>query len=93
MKHAYRSSLDALPGSDIPLARWVHACRGLGTSSVGQDGDGLGWSESSSAAALAVATIVIPGIDAFFASKKVEQWYDKVSVPQQQQLRRTRIHS
>lgn len=26
-----------------------------------------------------MATIVIPGVDAFFASKKVEQWYDKVS--------------
>lgn len=50
--------------------------RGLGTSDVAQD---IGWSDSTSAAALAVATIVIPGIDAFFGSKKVEQWYDKVS--------------
>ncbi|CAN0111989.1 unnamed protein product, partial [Ectocarpus fasciculatus] len=48
---------------------------GLGTSTVAQGG--MGWSESSSAAALAVATIVIPSIDAFFNSRKVEQWYDK----------------
>eukprot|EP00752_Nemacystus_decipiens_P002733 g2552.t1 len=52
---------------------------GLGTSDIAQDENGLGWTSSSSAAALAVATIVIPGIDAFFASKKVEQWYDKWS--------------
>lgn len=39
----------------------------------------MDWSESTSAAALAVATIVIPGVDAFFGSNKVEQWYDRVS--------------
>eukprot|EP00903_Cladosiphon_okamuranus_P012420 g11638.t1 len=52
---------------------------GLGTSTIAQHDDGLSWSPSTSAAALAVATIVIPGVDAFFASKKVEQWYDRWS--------------
>lgn len=51
---------------------------GLGTSEIGTDS--LGWSQTSSAAALAVATIVIPGLDAFFANQRVEQWFDKVTV-------------
>lgn len=50
---------------------------GIGTSDIGQDA--LGWSNSGSAAALAVATIVIPGLDAFCANQIVEQWLDKVS--------------
>lgn len=50
---------------------------GLGTSTVGMT-HGMGWDDSASAAALAVATIVIPAVDAFFNSRKVEQWYDKV---------------
>lgn len=50
---------------------------GLGTSNVG-DTAGMGWGESATAAALAVATIVIPAVDAFFSSRRVEQWYDKV---------------
>ena len=49
---------------------------GIGTSEIGTNS--LGWSESTSAAALAVATIVIPGLDAFFANQNVEQWLDKV---------------
>lgn len=49
---------------------------GVGTSDIGQRT--LQWSETSSAAALAVATIVIPGLDGFFGSNSVEQWYDKV---------------
>ncbi|CAM9344227.1 unnamed protein product [Ectocarpus sp. 12 AP-2014] len=51
---------------------------GLGTSTVGMT-RGMGWDDSASAAALAVATIVIPAVDAFFNSRKVEQWYDKWS--------------
>lgn len=49
---------------------------GVATSDIGEDS--LDWSKSSSAAALAVATIVIPGLDAFFANRRVEQWFDKV---------------
>lgn len=51
---------------------------GVGTSDIGQSS--LQWSETSSAAALAVATIIIPGLDGFFGSHSVEQWYDKVCV-------------
>lgn len=50
---------------------------GIGTSDIGQDT--LGWSSSGSAAALAVATLVIPALDAFCANQKVEQWVDKVN--------------
>ncbi|CAM9400743.1 unnamed protein product, partial [Laminaria digitata] len=50
---------------------------GVGTSDIGLHT--LGWSKTSSAAALAVATIVIPGLDAFFANQRVEQWFDKVT--------------
>ncbi|CAM9916475.1 unnamed protein product [Pylaiella littoralis] len=51
---------------------------GLGTSTVG-DTSSLGWKEPTTSTALAVATIVIPAVDAFFASRRVEQWYDKWS--------------
>ena len=50
---------------------------GVATSDIGEDS--LDWSKSTSAAALAVATIVIPGLDAFFANRIVEQWLDKVT--------------
>ena len=50
---------------------------GVGTSDIGEDY--WGWTHSSSAAALAVATIVIPGVDAFFANQRVEQQFDKVN--------------
>lgn len=48
---------------------------GVGTSNIGAT---FGWSESLSATALAVATICIPALDAFFNSKVVEQWYEQV---------------
>lgn len=51
---------------------------GVGTSAVGQES--FGWSDSSSSAALAVATIVIPALDAFFASRQIGRYYDKASV-------------
>lgn len=51
---------------------------GIGTSDIGQDT--LGWSKSAAGAALAVATIVIPGLDAFCANQRVEQWLDKVNM-------------
>lgn len=40
---------------------------GIGTSDIGLT---FGWGPSRSAAALAVATIVIPATDAFFNSKR-----------------------
>lgn len=49
---------------------------GIATSDIGEDG--LHWTRSTSAAALAVATIVIPALDGFFANRRVEQWLDKV---------------
>lgn len=49
---------------------------GAGTSTVGEDS--LDWGETVSATALAVGTIVIPAIDAFFNSQRFEQWIDKV---------------
>lgn len=50
---------------------------GIGTSDIGKVSVGV--SETSSAAALAVASIVIPGLDASFANQRVEQWLDKVN--------------
>jgi len=49
---------------------------GLGTSNIAQEY--FGWSETSSAASLAVATIVIPALDQFFGSHKMEKMYDVV---------------
>lgn len=51
---------------------------GVGTSEIGETS--LDWAATTSAPALAVATIVIPALDSFFASDSVEQWYDKVCV-------------
>ncbi|CAM9530471.1 unnamed protein product, partial [Sphacelaria rigidula] len=50
---------------------------GIGTSDAGKIT--LGWDQSLSAAALAVATIVIPGVDAFFASQTAIQYLDQWS--------------
>lgn len=50
---------------------------GVGTSDIGAT---FGWNESLSATVLAVATICIPALDAFFNSKAVKQWYDQVCV-------------
>eukprot|EP00903_Cladosiphon_okamuranus_P012426 g11642.t1 len=49
---------------------------GVGTSHIGTT---FGWSDSTSAASLAVATIVIPATDAFVNSKSVELWYEQWS--------------
>ena len=51
---------------------------GVATSDIGEDS--LSWSKSTSAAALAVVTIVIPGLDAFYANPRVEQWLDEVTI-------------
>lgn len=51
---------------------------GLGTSNVAQQS--FQWSDPSSSAAMAVATIVIPALDAFFGSQLIGDWYDKVSL-------------
>ena len=50
---------------------------GVGTSSIFEDG--FDWPESRAAAVLAVGTIVIPAVDGFVNSQRVEQWNDKVS--------------
>lgn len=42
------------------------------------DPEGFGWEESRSAVVLAVGAIVIPAIDGFVNSNRVEQWNDKV---------------
>lgn len=49
---------------------------GVGTSSIGEYS--LNWDDTASATALAVATIIIPAIDAFCNSQRFEQWNDKV---------------
>ncbi|CAM9724063.1 unnamed protein product [Ectocarpus fasciculatus] len=49
---------------------------GIGTSDIGLT---FGWGPSRSAAALAVATIIVPATDAFFNSKSVELWYEQWS--------------
>ncbi|CAN0213218.1 unnamed protein product [Ectocarpus sp. 12 AP-2014] len=49
---------------------------GIGTSDIGLT---FGWGPSRSAAALAVATIVVPATDAFFNSKSVDLWYEQWS--------------
>lgn len=49
---------------------------GIGTSDIGLT---FGWGPSRSAAALAVATIIVPATDAFFNSKSVELWYEQVT--------------
>ncbi|CAM9955675.1 unnamed protein product [Scytosiphon promiscuus] len=49
---------------------------GIGTSDIGLTFE---WSATRSAAALAVATIIIPAIDAFFNSKSVQLWYEQWS--------------
>eukprot|EP00903_Cladosiphon_okamuranus_P012430 g11646.t1 len=50
------------------------------TSSIGLE---IGWNESLSAALLAVATIVIPAVDAFFNSQQIELWYEKLTCQKQ----------
>lgn len=49
---------------------------GIGTSDIAQDS--FNWPLTSSAATLAVATLVIPGVDSFLGSYSVEKWYSKV---------------
>lgn len=49
---------------------------GIGTSNIFEDG--FDWSESRAAVVLAVGAIVIPAIDGFVNSSRVEQWNDKV---------------
>lgn len=51
---------------------------GVGTSTSA--GNSIGWTHPQSSAALAVATIVIPALDAFFASRAVERLLDKASI-------------
>lgn len=60
---------------------------GTGTSNIfsndmdmedSNDPEGFGWEESRSAVVLAVGAIVIPAIDGFVNSNRVEQWNDKV---------------
>lgn len=51
---------------------------GIGTSTSA--GNSIGWTHPQSSVALAVATIVIPALDAFSASRAVERWLDKVSI-------------
>lgn len=48
---------------------------GVGTSNIFEDG--WNWPESRSAAVLAVGTIVIPAVDGFVNSQRMEQWNDK----------------
>ncbi|CAM9448953.1 unnamed protein product [Scytosiphon promiscuus] len=63
---------------------WSHALAapamfvwGVGTSNIFEDG--FGWTESRAAVVLAVGAIVIPAIDGFVNSSRVEQWNDKFS--------------
>eukprot|EP00904_Undaria_pinnatifida_P002482 jgi/Undpi1/12234/HiC_scaffold_5.g01910.m1 len=49
---------------------------GIGTSDIGGT---FGWEPALSAAALAVATICIPAVDAFLNSRSVELWYDQAN--------------
>lgn len=60
---------------------------GTGTSNIfsndmdmenSNDPEGFSWPESRSAVVLAVGAIVIPAIDGFVNSNRVEQWNDKV---------------
>ena len=53
-------------------------CDGVttGTSDVGKQS--LGWEATTSATALAVATICIPAVDYFFNSKRVVHWWERV---------------
>lgn len=56
---------------------------GTGTSNIfsndkNMEIEGFGWEESRSAVVLAVGAIVIPAIDGFVNSNRVEQWNDKV---------------
>eukprot|EP00752_Nemacystus_decipiens_P002726 g2545.t1 len=55
------------------------------TSTIGEE---LGWNESLSAALLAVATIVIPAVDAFFNTARHEVWYEKLSCQKQVFIRK-----
>ncbi|CAM9904219.1 unnamed protein product [Scytosiphon promiscuus] len=50
---------------------------GVGTSNIFEDR--YGWDESRTAVVLAVGAIVIPAIDGFVNSSRVEQWNDKFS--------------
>lgn len=50
---------------------------GAGTSSIGVNS--FKWAESASAAALAVATIVIPTVDSFFSGRGARTVWDSVS--------------
>lgn len=72
---------------------------GTGTSNIfsndmdmedSNDPEGFGWQESRSAVVLAVGAIVIPAIDGFVNSNRVEQWNDKVWHTQRSQERRRR---
>lgn len=49
---------------------------GIGTSDIFEDA--FDWTESRGAVALAVGAIVIPAIDGFVNSSRVDQWNDKV---------------
>ena len=50
---------------------------GIGTSTIGLSA--LGWGDTASAAALAVATIVIPAMDSFFAGSDARRCWGRVS--------------
>eukprot|EP00903_Cladosiphon_okamuranus_P017019 g15686.t1 len=61
---------------------------GTGTSNIfsndmdredSNDPEGFGWPESRTAVVLAVGAIIIPAIDGFVNSNRVEQWNDKFS--------------
>lgn len=49
---------------------------GVGTSEIGEEV--FDWGHTLSATVLAIATIIIPALDAFLNSQSVEHWYDKV---------------
>lgn len=50
---------------------------GMGTSNIFEDG--FDFEQSTTAAFLAVGSIVIPAVDSFVNSQRVEQWNDRVS--------------
>eukprot|EP00904_Undaria_pinnatifida_P002684 jgi/Undpi1/12416/HiC_scaffold_5.g02088.m1 len=51
---------------------------GIGTSTIGTAS--LGWGDTTSAAALAVATIVIPAVDSFFAGSGARRCWGRVVI-------------
>lgn len=50
---------------------------GIGTSKIGAFS--FGWEDTGSAAALAVATIIIPAIDSFMSGKGAREFWGTVS--------------